>query len=614
MPPYPRHLNRAILLNAIAQERRGLENGTLDQPDPRDGPAGARAHDSMAGPDAHEVSELLAALALPQESLRLLEAYEASPHAGSASVQVEIDSAIAATRILRLRLTRGASADDAWLYGPLVLAAVQSLGLSSVPAFPEFAVALGSQLGRTRTETLLSAAGLLLLGLTVVFTGPVGALAVGVLDLSFAGVELGVALLRQYERDLAASASTFRTEAEQLTPPDTDDSIPLAVAGAFLSAIGLAGAARPLLKLRARSPRQVATLELDNAVREFGTTTAEVEQAAVQAGNRRSLIRRPKPTVEMDTPGGRPLPTINDVARGLEPSTSGRTLWRSEDQMRKAAAKAKKQGGRKQLRTDGRTKERIESFALEPDEVATADRGTVRDVTEASQRETVAGTVPEREYGEADLEALSADVAPYPHLQDVPARGGATATWEGRAYDVFWKRPPENEPDLVAWARRQLPYGSPDPIAPWLIVGPKNPATLEHIVAVERIQKFHGFHRLSPANQKRVLNFRENLMALSSDVNSPLSSRTYAEWGNDIRSQVPPQFQAAFEARLAAMEAREKDLTRKLHDLIDTLLAEQNTTRGVSRPAPGRPGLGARLTGTALSTTATPEPGAEAEE
>jgi len=628
----PTRVDRPRLLVAIALERRGLENGSVDPLDPRDAPrkaggksggqsevpaggqsevpAGGQSGDPAgdqsggqaggeAGPNAAEVSQLLAVLALHPRAQHLLELYESSPSGGSTAMAYEVERATAATRELLRRLTEGDTADDAWRYAPLVLAAVGRLGLSEVRAFPEFALALGTQLARTRTEAIMSAAGLLLLVLSIAFTGPVGAAVVGTLDLAFSGVGVGIAQLHQYERDLAADVSTFRAEDEQFVGPGGEGETALAVAGAFLAAVGLAGTVRPLLKVRPRAPRQLVTLELDESVRTFSTEAADVERAAARAGNRPSLVRRSPadaPPLELDPLHGRPSPTVDDVSRGLDPSTSGPSMWRSEADMQQRAASAAQQPGGRQVRTGNRSEGALRDFALTPEQAATADRGTVRDATQGAQQDVVPGAEPARGYGEVDVDAISLEVGNRPALEDLPRASGGKGrvlTSEGQAYDALWARD-LHDPEVADWARRQLPEGSPDPLAPWITVGPKNPAVPDHMVPVERIRQFYGFAHLSGANQRRVLMLPENFMPVSKLVNESRGSKSFTEWLGPAGREIPAEVRAA-------MQAREVTLTQQIHDMIDTLLAEQNAVRGTTRPPSGAPGLGARLTGTALS-------------
>ncbi|GAA3383330.1 hypothetical protein [Cryptosporangium minutisporangium] len=600
--PEPR-IGRAMLLTAIADERRGLEDGSLDPLDPRDGAAG------RSGPTAADIADLLAALALHPQTRDLLEAYAESGYRGNTAIQAQIRRATDATRELKQRLTTGDDADDAWTYSPLVLAAARSLGLESIPGFAAFAVDLGHQLGRTRTDAVIGAAQVLLLALTLTFTGPVGAVVVGALDLALSGVQIGVELLREYEQALAADASTFRASDDHFAEPPTGAATGIAVAGALLSAVGLTRDARRLLRTLPPAPRRLSAasgLELDRSPRTFDDHSIAAESPG---GFKRLSDRLDLADQANGTPPRPRSVSPTDLPPATRPLTPQQMSARS-----KAAAQ---DPGARRHRATNRQPETIEKFRLTPEQRATANRGTVRDATQTAMTEVV--TDPDAVttgYGEVDLDAISRDVSRAPDLDELPrARGGrgsrSILTREGQEYDVFWRRGP-SDAELTAWARRELPEGSPDPIVPGIIVSAKNPATVDHIVAVERLRQFFGFPQLTPANQARVLNYRPNLMAVSVEVNTRRGSRTFAEWEGIPGRNIPTDV-------LQELRRREVALATELQELIQTLLAEQNALRGLETAPllpPGLeiapllpPGVGARLTGQAARGTRQDDPG-----
>ena len=232
--------NRHRLLAAIRIERDALESGT----------AAPFAQNRLA----IEVSKLLAAVAVHPQAAEMLRLYLASPPKGTSRIRSEISRAIAATAELLERLTAPETRDDAWGYAPLVVRAVIELRLEDVPGLPEFAVAMGRLLEMTKTTLLIGGASVLVILLSIAFTGPLGAAVVATLDLALAGTHLGITLLQMHEQAIAASASDFDDEDNKLAAhPDGVDSA-LGVAAAFLSAVFLARAARRLLETRPRSP------------------------------------------------------------------------------------------------------------------------------------------------------------------------------------------------------------------------------------------------------------------------------------------------------------------------------------------------------------------------
>ncbi len=238
-------VERWKLLRALKAERQTLEGQISEALDPRE----ARARDEVI-----EISNLLALIAVHPNAVSLVRAYVESPIKGTAAVLEEIEKAVVATQKLRERLTTRETKDDAWDYAPLVVGAVTQLRLQEVPGLPEFAVAMGRLLAMTNTKVIINAATVLVIGLSLFFTGPLGAVAVGTLDLALAGTDLGMTLLRMHEQEIAATATDFSPEDKKLAAhPDGSDAA-LSVAGAFLSAIALAGATKTLLKTRPRSP------------------------------------------------------------------------------------------------------------------------------------------------------------------------------------------------------------------------------------------------------------------------------------------------------------------------------------------------------------------------
>ena len=196
-----------------------------------------------------EVIELLAAIAVHPAVVEIARNYVWSPLKGTEYTQGAIELAVEAVADLRERLVQR-EPDDAWNYAPLVVGAIAQLKLQELPAVPEFGVALGMMLGRTRTDIYLGVASTLVVGLTLAFTGPVGGVAAGLLDLALAGTSLGITRLRAHEQEIAATASDFSPGDQKLADHASGFEGGLDAAGALLSALLLAGSIRELMKAR----------------------------------------------------------------------------------------------------------------------------------------------------------------------------------------------------------------------------------------------------------------------------------------------------------------------------------------------------------------------------
>lgn len=240
-------VTRKRVLKALRAERDALEAQNAEPMDPRE----ARAKE-----EANEISSLLAAIAVHPNAVKLLDVYAQSPLKGTERLLAEVAKAVEATIDLHRRLTKD-EPDDAWGYAPLVISAVAQLRLHEVSGLPEFTVAMGRLLAQTRTDAIIGIASMLMIGLTIAFSGPLGAVVVGVLDLALAGTDAALTLLRMHEQEIAATSTDFTAEEQKLAEHAHEEDAALSVAGAFLSAIALTSSAKQLLKTRPRAPEML---------------------------------------------------------------------------------------------------------------------------------------------------------------------------------------------------------------------------------------------------------------------------------------------------------------------------------------------------------------------
>jgi hypothetical protein len=193
---------------------------------------------------AQEKDETLSTLFVHPRGVDILAEYRSGAAAGLRTAGWYVNDADRALFQLFGRLTTPRNT-DIWSYPLLVVGGVASGGLGDVAGFPQYAASIGQVLGGSNSlDTWLGAAGIALLALTIVFTGPGAALILAGLDLALAGAGFGVALLRDLEQDLTAQATSFRPEEERLAEPSTYAGTLFAGAAALLSGVGFFGAAK----------------------------------------------------------------------------------------------------------------------------------------------------------------------------------------------------------------------------------------------------------------------------------------------------------------------------------------------------------------------------------
>ena len=231
---------------------------------------------------AKEKDETLSTLFVHPRGLDILAEYRSSAVAGLRTAGWYVDDADRAMLQLFGRLTTAGNT-DIWSYPLLVVAGVVGAGLGDVAGFPQFAVAIGQLIGGSNSlDTWLGAAGIALLALAIVFTGPGAALLFAGLDLALAGAGVGIALLREIEQDLTAQATAFRPGEERLAEPSTYGGTLLAGAAALLGGIGFFGAAKEFRAVaRARPVSVTQALTRPEATISEGVRVAKGGEAAV---------------------------------------------------------------------------------------------------------------------------------------------------------------------------------------------------------------------------------------------------------------------------------------------------------------------------------------------
>lgn len=567
-------VTRARVLKALKAEREKIETENAEPLDPRE---------EQAQGNAMEISALLTMFAVHPDTVKLLDLYAESPLKGTERMNTEIQAAVEATASLRQRLTRE-DPDDAWGYAPFVLAAVTRLKLHDVAGLPEFSVAMGRVLAKTKTDAVLSAATMVMVGLSLAFTGPAGAVVVGMLDLALAGADAALTIIRMHEQEIAATASDFSPEELKLAEHAHGEDAALSVAGAFLSAIALVDAAKPLLRTRPRAPEVLKTesrafsparLELDEGDRagKFLSKTGETDQRKV-------------------------LEQIN--------ASLGDPNVLTKEVMQKRAEKA---GTRKLVgETREYTPEKMRRQGAKTDPAVRVDpgkdvpktpreyQGSVREFDEAGMRANqdaalqsekpreYQGSV--REYDLADMPARPDAAREPPDLEAlykrerVTTREQITGLYER---DPFYPKFEEQKAMLIQ-------SGAPDPIIPNYKFSKKNPPHVDHVIPENQVRKFDGFTGLDIEYQRQVLHMEKNLELVSSAVNLSRGDMPYSLWEGTKDFKMSP------EVRKAKI-AQEKALAIEIQNKIYSLLEQQRQLRGTTRPPTAPIKAGSRLTG-----------------
>ena len=194
------------------------------------------------------------------QGVSILAAYSNNATTGTQFAAGLVEEAIQSVMGFRTELTESGNEDHVWRYPLLVTGGVTLLGLDDIRGFKEYAVAVGQVLGRNFYEGLVTAAGWAILCFGLVFTGPVGALAIAAADLAIAGAGAGLAYIREREQELGVGASRFRAEDDKLATSSGYADTILGGAAALLSAIAFfkaAEATHKLLQIRAKAINEI---------------------------------------------------------------------------------------------------------------------------------------------------------------------------------------------------------------------------------------------------------------------------------------------------------------------------------------------------------------------
>jgi hypothetical protein len=518
--------------------------------------------------------------------LAILRAYDKSAAAGTELTLWLIGEALRATNEFANDLRT--NADHVWRYAPLVMLGVQELGLHEVDGFPEYAVDIGRVLDpRLMIEKALTALGLVVVCVGVVFTGPLGVAALGVIDLALTGASGALAYMREREQDMAAVGSGFRAAGRLAERSDYSETKMAGVA-ALLSALALLGPGAELLrKVKARSPGTPParrSIELaPRSTRPVTLTDKELEQAlqrsnAVPELTKTSITRNR--AVGKGTRVGSPSEAISprrmaDRARevGEEPLQLGLGTPREFE----PAGLEKARG------LDGKLSvppPRIDplDYNMIPEEALVGPQAPIKAAPLRTEPLNEAAlTRAGSSSGAPNLSELERANAPGRRVAPRTDRTIVTRQEQLYGLELEWEaklRGNTPTPEMRAWAQDSLRVGDPDPIVPTLKV---DAATADHIVAVELIRQFPGFAQLSTEAKLAVLNLPKNFMPVSRLVNQARGSTPYAKLTHILGHSIPPPI-------LASMQARELAAAGLIQQRINELLRAETAMRGVAAP------------------------------
>jgi hypothetical protein len=530
-----------------------------------------------------EANYLARVLFAHPQGVAILSAYAASSAEGGELTRRLVAEAAAATAEFAADLR--ADPDHVWRYAPLVMLAVRQLGLGDLDGFPEYAVDLGRVLDPQLLETALTMLGLVIVCVGVVFTGPLGAVALGVADLALTGASGALAYMRELEQDMAAVSSGFSTTG-RLAERSEFNQTALAGAAAFVSALALLTPAATLLRnARARTPGTAPALRVLELARTDASASVmegrQLERALDRSGAVPSLTKRSMLTRSRATGKGTRVGSASDALSPQKMSANSRRL----------AGDAGGLGPGVPRELDPRALEEARGVAgrlTESPRVDPLDYNTIPDGAFAEPATpTAAAPLRTEPLDEAALGRGTSDPGA-PQLVDLERANAPGRSQRGRivtreeqihGIELEWRtqlRGQTPSPELQDWARRSLPVGTHDPVIPTLLV---DAAEADHIVAVELIRQFPGFAQLSTEAKLAVLNMPENFMAVSSRVNQARGSTPYALWTGIAGHPIPLPI-------LTSLRVREQTVAGLLQRRIDELLRVQLAARGVGTLAP----------------------------
>jgi hypothetical protein len=569
-------LRAKIHARVAAAVRAEVAELTAERPalDPRE-MAAAESRKSLA--------EMVVVLFNHPREIEILTAYDRSPVAG-----LELASELigeAADAIDEFAGDLREDPEDVWRFAPLVHAGITRLGLSDVKGFPEYAVDAGQVLGRSAAETVVTHLGLVLFCVGIVFTGPVGAVVVGVADLALTGAGGVLAYLRERQQDMAASASAFRAAGAKIADPSDYEDTKMAAAAALVSALSLLGPGKQLLKAKSRKPGTLPP----------GQTGPVLDPGDHSAG----FFPKSKLETAVQKSGDTALLTKKEILENARATSQSERIGRQSDQLtpQKLAANKKRLSAADAARLGPGAPRELAPEALDAARGTPARTGAPQPgfdpldynvvPEDKLARDAAAGSAAGSRTGKADLldkatmtarqqQAAKPDLGSMPRANEpgkAPRRvisqeesvHGINLEWER----TIRKRTPS--PEIQEWARRRLSPGDVDPLIPTLRV---DAAVADHVVPVELIKQFPGFAQLDLEAQIRILNTPENFMAVSKRVNEARGSMPFSKWAGLPGHPIPADI-------AAVMQRREKELAALLQQRIDDALRAQQQTRGL---------------------------------
>src|SRR4029077_2475709 len=129
---------------------------------------------------------------------------------------------------------------------PILVSAAAELGVADAPGFPAYAVSIGKLRGVKTSEVIVDQLGLVLMCAGIVFTGPVGLVVVGALDVALSGTSFALTYMRERQQDVAAAAGGVRAQGGMRASAPTYADSALAGAAALVSTIAFVHSASDL--------------------------------------------------------------------------------------------------------------------------------------------------------------------------------------------------------------------------------------------------------------------------------------------------------------------------------------------------------------------------------
>ena len=162
-------------------------------------------------------------------------------HAGTRLATILVQHAIDALVLFRKKLDEDKNhvlRYQSFVLGGVAASLSKEKDFKQADDFARFAVVASEKESRDLIEIVLSGAGYSISALGLIFTGPIGLLAIGLMEVAVASGNLYLATLQDHEQDLASTAGAFRAQAEQWAEPSVGErtaeaELNLALAAAF---------------------------------------------------------------------------------------------------------------------------------------------------------------------------------------------------------------------------------------------------------------------------------------------------------------------------------------------------------------------------------------------